>query len=522
MNCKVPANESSEKFCSAQVLPFIVETTSEGQMLTVSRSLELSLTLWPFFKRNIQPQFVSKLYWPFFVQSLDDENFCMMDMLGIFRSSINEYESPECLKLLEKCGWIDKSQEESSVFLRNLRAIQECSGYSPKPSESKIPGLFATGRFAPQLINYLHRAVGDAKIASDCILSPQISAASCEQSFAYIRQVWMRLIEDMDALSVGISSIAECRDAWQQRLERWRKATTIDYDRKLREASDAAFQKIEESEELMDQELYDLEIKLSPEIALLEAELARGQSAEDRGARPKKSKRKGKTPASSEQIEAQLGKVVDERTRLLSRVREHYGKIIAKEHAKIASVKEDRDAELKQIDSLLASIADECVATGNTLSQIVMRREKHRLATSALFCHITEPAAQATYPKQQLLLLPFWTIGLLHRGKPTVEFILPSFVRSKRNILDQLKALFPNGGIPLTSAISNFSVSLKRALVRCCKSDSPLRQELWQKAQKSNILVAPEFVVELNAGLADMVNRKWIKSEDVKMNLPPI
>lgn len=493
-------------------LPMGAQRNEDTETSTLSSEMELALTLLSFTKADTRPQYVSKLYWPFVMAPLDDLHCALIDLLGSHQTIVQEFPSPDCIELLENFPDFAPSIDRTAEFLDQLAPLSDSPPYSPEPCEHDMKGCLALAQFTPGISELLSLVFPARNIANEEILTPHLAFREGQIVAANIRALWQKCSGDASQLSASITTIESTEKAWRALFVAKKTEVEKRYADTIAKVRPGVDERIQEAQHLMDKEIHGIDVKLSPEISLLEAEVTKlERDAERLVTTGKENRRLQRSTATAHQkAEAQLSRMIDERDRLISKVQRHYGETIAREEEKIRAIEASRDAETAPFSDAEQALAAACTRALNVLQSSLAERQTHLASILPIVAEVPANVGRKFQGVSAPLLVPFWIAGFRHSSPSQIRIAFPSFVGWAPRFRDRCRGLFTGESIPRTPTVKTFARNLRAELGRVTHSDPQVLLDLRSQGAEQNVLQSPSFPSELRKGIEELHKRRWI------------
>ena len=501
----------------SKVVPLLVEEIHSGHKASIDQNMELAFVL---AKAKVLPiehhSICAKLFWPLAVIHLDQEHIMVFDRLALLEANIFEIETSGCVKILKAIRLKQQSTDEIESYFKVLDDLEKTLVRSFKRIKNTLPGCFNVESLSPKFVDFLYADRDQETEMSEATLDARISSEEIEATAIILRDIWLQLNEDISLFSDILEWLGNEKNPWLGVIVAKINAITANYRVKYDKIAAENKKTILESDLRRREELHTIDIRMSPEISVVEAEVSRlGRKETLRRSEGGGKKREEKSFSDDfRQADIQLWRMKEERKRLMTQVESYHGDIVKRCNARLTDCNAERDREVapwaldqeemvaqspRIVEKLskLKELCDQCLEEFN--SHVL----KHEDETSS-----TTPTSWTA------ILLPFWVLGVDNESwLRKVNFVLPSVLLSRGSFSTCLRKLFTGEGIPLDSSLNTFKKVLVSNLKQEISQNRLFAEEMLIKAYNHCIFRKPLFKDDLKRGVSQLRKCRYISSK---------
>jgi hypothetical protein len=509
------------------VLPFAMKLQEDGQEVGISDSLEIGLVLslveskrekgGGFLRKkdaeNIS--YVSKLYWPLYlIKRSDRKRHVVFDMLGIF-DQIFEYETlPEISRLVNELQSNTPSHVQSEEYIALVKSYENSLKDFAGSVQTTLAGCFAHEDLLKDLMDYFYSADEVPEIEDVPTIPSHLSVEQLEKNMDSILELKKKSSEDIESLHRVEDTVFSISSTWNSYLTREQSETIAYFNMKIEEIRPEVESAVAEYRSRMNSEIQSVELRFSPLISNLQAEVARWKREEDMykrlgetHARQRDSARKAR-----KESESQLNRTEREYQNEIENSRKHYLNLIESELDRIRSLEKRRDGTVKELQKKKDEIKKRTEKVKNRIEKLIQRKNGFIGAIDEVGFELSEDDTLSDNEKS-FLCLPIYVAQFQSDSKTRYLVYPPMIIHEEKKAADKLKGFFGGVTLPLEPRTKRFDKIFKNKIEKSITEDTALQREISGKCVQCNILVQSGTKEKYMKALQELKESGWIKDK---------
>lgn len=494
-----------------RAMPLLAEEVENGEARMIGQEEDLAYAIWLFSEQRGAPEFVAKLYWPFLMAHVDEGHFALFDLLGLSDGSFQEPELESGELLSESRLKTSLSLEQVDNCVSTLCELSKACGDSHQAVATTIdlPGCARADATSDGLGAFLFSsAVTEAPTEAE-ILTPRTPFAESVGYAEVLRESWRRTHSLMLKLQKAQAALESQAEEWSNMLSQLRLSTERDAAKRIAPIHDQVERQVRAAESQLEKETKDIELKLAPEICLVEADISKIERQEQLsiagGQRPQRS-----LAVARKKAESELKRLRSEHERLITLVTQHHEAVIDREMKTLEAQEELTRSELRRIDAASERIEHSYLDAINALVKLSARVKKVACTVDPYLIGYPESSSRGLRMVDTILLVPIWVCMQSVKSGVTLGFLLPRYIRRKSGVLGAMKQMFGGQSIPLDKTVERFCKHAESLIKASVASDGGFRNEVRAKGNACNVLSDSSFVDSLDRGLDGLMGRGWM------------
>lgn len=499
-------------------LPFVACRSQAGEGEALPHSVEVAIALAQLWKGPRRPlTSAARIYWPLHFVNLEQGHYrLLVDGMGIASATVSEFNSPDTGEGLESLCHQAPSVDGVEAFSQRLHDFISELTYRPEAKSHQLHGGLRVAGCLPELQSYFQMGAAEDPSSASTTLQCRNPADAAAQMADFLATLRQRAKEDVAALQHRVNVLKLSLQGWRQCLQVQAQAIQDTYSRRIARVQPDVEHAVAKYERQQGQEVHTIEMRYSPKISALEAEVSKWQREEEHLSQSGSSYHAMKLSARKAKKDAilELTRTTEDRDNAIREVRERYGKGIREEQEKIHVLERSRDKETADIAAQTEELAESAASLTKSMECAIAEREAHIRDLEEIVLPFFQTAASAT--GSTLALLPIW-VGIIP-GKRGEEIMIlsPAWVREQRRWTESIKSLFTKTSIPMDPCCGPVITPLRQSMADALESDAALRDELVQKVKASNIFTQTGAREMVQEGLDWLKLREWVSSERVE------
>lgn len=264
----------------------------------------------------------------------------------------------------------------------------------------------------------------------------------------------------------------------------------------------------------MNAEIQSVELRFSPLISNLQAEVARWKREEDMYKRLGEThkRQRDSTRKAKEESESQLNRTEREYHNEVDTTKNHYLNLIESELDRIRSLEKRRDKAVKELQKKKGEIKKRTEKVKDRIEKLIQRKNGFVGAIDEVGFELSEDDTLLDNEKS-FLYLPIYVAQFQTDSKTRYLVCPPMIIREEKKAADKLKGLFGGVTLPLEPRTKRFDKIFKNKIEKSIAEDTTLQREISEKCVQCNILVQSGTKEKCMKALQELKESGWIKDK---------
>lgn len=508
------------------VLPFAMKLRENGQETAISDGMETGLILSLVESRREKGggflrkkdaenvSYVSKLYWPLFlIRRADKNKHVVFDMLGIFDQTFEYKTVPDISSIIADLQSNAPSHAQSEEYIALLKSYENSLKDFAGSVQTTLTGCFAHEDLLKDLMNYLHSIDDITELQDTSVIPPHLSVEQVEKNIDLMLDLKKKSLEDIESFHKIGNTVSSVSTEWSIHLTEKQSETIAYFNRKIEEIRPEVESKVAEYRSRMNAEIQSVELRFSPLISNLQAEVARWKREEDMykrlgetHARQRDSVRKAK-----KESENQLHRTEREYHNEVETTKRHYLGLIESELDRIRSLEKRRDSAVKELQKEKDEIKKRTEKVRERIEKLIQRKNGFIGAIDEVGCELSDDTLLDS--EKSFLYLPVYVAQFQTDSKTRHYVCPPMVIREEKKTADKLKGFFGGVTLPVEPRTKRFDKIFKNRIEKSIAEDTTLQREISEKCVQCNILVQSGTKEKYLNALKELKASGWIKDK---------
>ena len=511
----------------ALVLPFVVKLKGNDQETVVSDGMETGLILslvelerekgGGFLRKKDAENvsYISKIYWPLFlIRRADKNKHVVFDMLGLFDQTFEYKTVPDIPSIIADFRSNEPSRAQSEEYIALLKSYEDSLKDFAGSVQSTLTGCFAHEDLLKDLMNYLHSVNDITELQETSVIPPHLSVEQAEKNIDQLLDLKKKSQKDIESFHETMNTASSVSSEWSIYLTEKQSEAIAYYNGKIEEIRPEVESKVAEYRSRMNAEIQSVELRFSPLISNLQAEVARWKREEDMYNRLGESheRQRNSVRKARKESESQLHRTQDEYHREVENTRKHYVNLIESELDRIRSLEKRRDDTVKELQKKKDTIKKETEKVGERIEKLIQRKNGFIGAIDEVGCEISEIDTLLDNEKS-FLYLPIYVAQFQSDSKTRHYVCPPMVIREEKRTTDKLKGFLGGVTLPLEPRTKQFDKIFRNRIEKSIAEDNTLQREISEKCVQFNVLLQSRTKEEYLKTLKELKESGWIKEK---------
>ncbi|MCX5753118.1 MAG: hypothetical protein NTW97_05665 [Candidatus Krumholzibacteria bacterium] len=512
-------------------LPFATQVDESGKIAIAPRYLETTLALLAMeanrYKRGgllkgkstDRLLFATMFYWPFWLLTRSDtKRQIVLDALGVMDSKIDILRSIEVGNVGKQLASLSPARVSATDFGNVLRCFTETPTELDDATTLDLEGFIPSQSLLDDLVDYFNLPTESLAANADTALSTRISRESAEGIIKMIIGLRAHALSDIQVFKNIASILYGTTSAWIDAIERQEILVSEKFGEEKEKIFPDVDDKLKRYQSLLDDEKRTIEMRLSPLISNLQAEVSKWMREEERWKRMGRGHEKARDSArkAKESAEKQLEATLAERDQGMEKAKAKYGESMQKQTDRIQTLDDKRDAQIKEFEAVKKEIADQSSGAEEAINELIEARDDFMNTLDQMDRTLPDGICSRAGFEPNIVYMPFWA-GYYESGKGgRFIFLPPSRIKESRNTRDKIRGVFGGMKLPIEARTKDFEQMLFKRLQSRVAADASFRDEIKEKGSSNNCLSKSDVRAMADEGLKSLQEKGWIDGEQAK------
>lgn len=507
-----------------KILPWLTEMAQTEAGLEVPKELEVALVLITTEQerkkgkgllRGKGPEQIvslSTLLWPLYLLKwVEASSYVLFDGLGLFEHNFDYDTMPGCDEFEKQLTPDTSAGITAQEYVELLRTHSEAFVDFSDVTPYSFLGCLNQDDVLRDLIPYFEM-ITDTDLSLEASLPIRVAPELARSHIETLTMVKERCLEDIRHLEMIAKVLTESESQCVNHIENRQVMITEQFRQQIDEKRPGIDLKAKKYTELMQEEVSSIEMRFSPLISNLQAEVPRWEREEGRWKRMGGGYEKSRDSArrAKDKAKRQLSDAIRERDNGVDRATEYYTKLIEQAWEPINSLERDRDAQIRDLDATKEEMNKLVSHIREALTGLIQRKEGFLDSLSATGIKLPHTLDSESDSDPMFLYMPFW-IAQFESAAGARFFILPpSVIRRSRGVKDRLLTMLLGPTLPIGPRTERFDKILRRMLQQSLHNDQSLAREAKEKGVRNDILRQSTTRNDFENGLQLLRDTRWI------------
>jgi len=507
-----------------KILPWLIEVDETEAGVAVPKELEIALVLIAieqergkggglFGRKGLeQIVFVSKLLWPlYFLKWPETRNYVLFDGLGLFEHNFNYDTMPECEEFEKQLARGTTSDITPQDFVELLKTHSEAFADFSDLMPYSLLGCLNQGDVLRDLIPYFEMAT-DTDLSLDTSLSVRVVPEFVRSHVETLIMVRESSFRDIQRLEKIVKVLTESEFQWVNHIENLQVKVAEQFRQQIDETRPRIEQKVKNYTQLMQEEIASIEMRFSPLISNLQAEVPRWEREEGRWKRMGGGYEKSRDSArrAKDKAKRQLSDAIRERDGGIDKAKEYYTELIEQEWESIHLLERERDSQISDLNATKGEISKLTSHIREALTELIQRKESFVRSLNATGMSLPHTLSPESNGNPIFVYMPFWIAQFESTAEARFFVLPPSLIKKSRGMKDKLVSMFAGPALPIEPRTERFDKILKKRLQQSLYSDQSLAQETKEKGIRGDVFRQSTTRNDLERGLQLLRDTGWV------------
>ena len=507
-----------------KILPWLTEMGEAEASLRVSKELEIALVLIATEQerrkgvgllRTKGPEqivFVSKLLWPLYLLKWTGTSNCVVfDGVGLFEHNFDYDTVPECEEFEKQLACDTSADITAQNYVDLLRTHSEAFKDFTDSTPFSFPGCLSQDDVLRDLIAYFEM-IADTDLSLDASLPLRIAPELARSHVETLSTVRERGLGDIQHLEMVAKALTLSESQYVNHIENRQVNITERFRQQIDEKRPGIDLKAKKYTQLMQEEVASIEMRFSPLISNLQAEVPRWEREEGRWKRMGRGYERSRDSArrAKDKAKRQLSDAIKERDGGVERATEYYTELIEQAWEPIESLERDRDAQIGDLDAEKEEINKLASHIREALSGLMQRKQCFVDSLDATAVNLPRILDSESDSDPIFIYIPFWTAQFESAAGERFFILPPSVIHRSKGMKDRLLRMLSGPTLPIEPRTERFDKRLKKRLQQSLHSDQSLAQEVKEKGVRNDILRESTTRNDFENGLQLLRDSRWI------------
>jgi hypothetical protein len=509
------------------VLPFAMKSKSNGEEMAVPDEEEIGFILslveskrekgGGFFTKKDAEEisYISKLYWPLFLVKRTDKNkHVVFDMVGVFDQTFQYKTLPDALSIVRSLQKSGPSHLQSEEYIALLTSYEDSLKDFAGSVQKTLTGCFAHEDLLKDLMEYLYAVDDLAELEDTLIISPHLSVEHVDKGMNSLLDLKSESSQDIESLIEIENTVSSISSIWNTHLMKKQSDTISYFNSKIEEIRPEVESSVTKYRYRMNSEVQSVELRFSPLISNLQAEVARWKREEDMYKRLGETyvRQRDSVRETKKKAENELRKTENEYHNEVTKIKSYYLDLMEEELDRIRYLEKERDNEVKKIQSKKKKIEKKRKKVEEKIQKLIHRKNGFIGAIDEVGIELLDDNVLSDC-KKSFLYIPLYMAQYSTDSKTRHLVFPPMIIREEKKTTDKIKGIFGGLTLPLEPRTKRFDKIFRNKIEKSITEDKTLQSELSGKCIQCNILTQQDTKDKFLNALKKLKESGWIKDK---------
>jgi hypothetical protein len=507
-------------------LPFMTENGGNNQEIPLSKESETGLIIalaeskrekgggFLRKKENEKISAISKFYWPLYLaKNADEHQYILFDMLAYFNHtcSYETIENPSVI--LHELRDFEPHPNDIDTYIASLKSHENSFKNFAGMVDTTLTGCFPDDNLLKELKSFISHS-NDTEIDESVVFSSHISTDQITKNLNSLKDLKTKSLEDIESLTEIRDSFLEKQSEWNIHISEKQSEMIAYFNDEIETIRPDVEMKVAEYRSRMNAEIQSLELRFSPLISNLQAEVARWKREEDMYKRLGDShkRQKDSVKKSKKEAEKQLKRTENEYHDEVKNTKNHYGNLIEEEWDRIHSLERRRDQGVKELQQKKEEIQKWTGKIEQRIKKLIDKKNGFMDDLDAIGMSVTDIDLLADHD-DTFLYLPVYAVQYQSDSRARTLIFPPLKKCNAKNMVNTLKGFLGGVTLPLEPRSKELEKRMIKTLQEHTETDETRGNELCEKCTAGNIMGGENVKEIYFSVLKELKDGGWIKDK---------